>query len=73
MCSPRVVVLRGRLDRLVEEDVGPGELADLHERLAQHGKQPEAVVVLGRKELGGSAEEVRRGRHVAPSKGALPG
>ena len=71
--QPDVVVLRSRLDRLVEEDVGPGELADLHERLAQHGQECKATLVLGRKELGGPPEEVRRGRHVAPAEGALPG
>ena len=55
----------GRLDRLVEEGLRPGELPDRHHRLRQVGQERQPVVALGRQERGRAAKEVRGRRHVA--------
>ena len=64
-------------DRLPEHLAGLGELADVHQRLAQVGQQVEPVLVEGREERRRAPEQVRGGRHVAarerpPAGGAQP-
>ena len=71
--EPVVAGLVGGADRLPEHLAGLGELADVHQRLAQVGEQVEPVLVEGRKERRRAPEQVRGGRHVAAGERPVAG